>query len=191
MHGCCWAHAWRKYGEAHKLSPGESTATGIVLLIDELFGVDAEARAQGLDLAARDALRPAQARPLLETIRAAIEVARTAAFASSRLARAIKCTLALWPKLTCFLNHSVLQQPSNHLTENSMRPVVLGRKNWIHVGSAQAGPKVASILSIVETCRRLRIPIREYLAAVLPGLANVSIQKLPELTPAAWGARRR
>jgi hypothetical protein len=44
------------------------------------------------------------------------------------------------------------------------------------------------ILSIVETCRRLKIPVREYLAAILPGLANSSIQRLPELTPTAWAA---
>ena len=51
------------------------------------------------------------------------------------------------------------------------------------------GPRVAAILSIVETCRRLKILAREYLAAVLPGLANLSIQRLPELTPTAWAAR--
>jgi hypothetical protein len=53
------------------------------------------------------------------------------------------------------------------------------------------GPRVAAILSIVETCRQLRIPAREYLAAVLPGLANLSIQRLPELTPTAWAASNR
>jgi hypothetical protein len=77
------------------------------------------------------------------------------------------------------------------LAENSMRPVALGRKNWIHVGSRQAGPKVAAILSIVESCRRLKIPIREYLADVLPGLADRSVQRLAGLTPKAWAAARR
>ena len=61
---------------------------------------------------------------------------------------------------------------SNNLAENSMRPVALGRKNWIHIGSPQAGPKVAAILSIVESCRRLKIPVRAYLAAVLPGFGE-------------------
>jgi hypothetical protein len=70
-----------------------------------------------------------------------------------------------------------------------MRPVALGRKNWLHVGSPQAGPKVAAILSVVESCRRMKIPAREYLAAVLPGLADTSIRRLPELTPAVWAAR--
>ena len=77
------------------------------------------------------------------------------------------------------------------MAENSMRGVALGRKNWIHIGSPQAGPKVAAILSVVETCRRLDIPVRQYLSAVLPGLPKVSIQKLAELTPAAWSARNR
>ena len=72
-----------------------------------------------------------------------------------------------------------------------MRPVALGRKNWLHVGSAQAGPKVAAIVSLVESCRRLKLPLREYLAAVLPGLAGTSVQRLPELTPAAWASRTR
>ncbi len=72
-----------------------------------------------------------------------------------------------------------------------MRPVALGRKNWLHVGSPQAGPKVVAILSIVESCRRLKVPVRDYLGAILPGLADTNIQKLPELTPTAWAARSR
>jgi transposase len=71
-----------------------------------------------------------------------------------------------------------------------MRPVVLGRKNWIHVGSEPAGPKVAAVLSVVETCRRLTMPVREYLAWVLPGLGNVPVQRVHQYTPAAWAASR-
>ncbi|EQD70487.1 transposase IS66, partial [mine drainage metagenome] len=70
----------------------------------------------------------------------------------------------------------------------SMRPVATGRKNWIHIGSQQAGPRVAAILSVVESCRRMKIPVRDYLADILPGLANTSIQRLAKLTPTAWAA---
>ncbi len=73
---------------------------------------------------------------------------------------------------------------SNDLAENSMRPVALGRKNWIHIGSPQAGLKVAAILSVVESCRRLKLPVRDYLAGILPGFADLPIQCLPALTPA-------
>ena len=62
---------------------------------------------------------------------------------------------------------------SNNLAENSMRPVALGRSNWIHIGSPQAGPRIAAILSVIESCRRLRVPVREYRAAILPGLADM------------------
>jgi transposase len=91
--------------------------------------------------------------------------------------------------------HALLEYPepelSNNLAENSMRPVALGRKNRIHIGSQQAGPKIATILSVVETCRRMNIPVREYLAAVLPGLAETPIHRLPQLTPIAWASQNR
>ena len=70
-----------------------------------------------------------------------------------------------------------------------MRPIALGRSNWIHIGSEHAGPRIAAIFSVVESCRRLNIPIRDYLANILPGLANAPLQHIAELTPAAWAAR--
>ena len=184
VHAACWTHSRRKLYEAHQVCPGESVAQGIVLLIDDLFGIDAEARAQNLDLAARDGLRQQQARRLLETIRQKIEAAREQALPASKLGGAIVYTLGLWERLKRFLDYPELELSTN-LAENSMRGVPLGRKNWIHIGSPEAGPKVAAILSVVETCRRLDIPAREYLGAILPGLAAVSIQKLAELTPVA------
>jgi len=90
--------------------------------------------------------------------------------------------------LTRFLEYPELELSTN-LAENSMRPVAIGRKNWLHIGSPQAGPKVAAILSVVESCRRLKLPVRDYLAAVLPGLADLPIRCLPNLAPAAWLAR--
>ena len=52
------------------------------------------------------------------------------------------------------------------------------------------GPKVAAILSVIESCRRLGLPAREYLASILPGLANRPLQQVSRLTPAAWEASR-
>ena len=70
-----------------------------------------------------------------------------------------------------------------------MRPVTLDRKNRIHIGRPKARPKVAAILSVAESCRGLKPPGRDYLAAVLPGLADRPIQRLPDLTAAAWVVR--
>ncbi|MGA2647777.1 MAG: transposase, partial [Candidatus Sulfotelmatobacter sp.] len=106
------------------------------------------------------------------------------------LAKACQYTLGQWTRLTCFLQYPELEL-SNNLAENSMRPITLGRKNWIHIGSQQAGSKVAAILSVIETCRRLKISPRDYLSAVLPGLAETPVQRLPALTPTAWAAQDR
>ncbi|HWO28202.1 MAG TPA: transposase [Candidatus Acidoferrum sp.] len=76
-----------------------------------------------------------------------------------------------------------------NLAENSMRPIAVGRTNWIHIGSEQAGPRVAAILSVVESCRRLKIPIRNYLADILPGLANAPVQRIADIIPAVWATR--
>jgi hypothetical protein len=190
VHACCWSHAERYFSEAVQLNPQDPVATAIVTRIDELFAIDAEARRQKLSLEARDALRQEQSRPLLDEIRKQVEAARSAALPGGALAKACNYTLTLWDKLTRFLEYPELELSTN-LAENSMRPVALGRKNWIHIGSAQAGPKIAAILSVVESCRRLKLPVRDYLAAVLPGLADLSIQRIPELTPSSWATQNR
>ena len=99
-------------------------------------------------------------------------------------------TLNMWPKLRRCFDHAEVEL-SNNVAENSMRPVALGRKNWLHVGSAQAGPKVAAILSVVESCRRLDIPVKDYLLIVLPGLSRRTISEVASLTPARLGGRSR
>jgi transposase len=158
-----------------KLHPQDAEAVRIVRLIDELFAIDAEARMANQGHAARHVLRSKKAPPLLEKIKAAVTAARATSLPASALAKAANYTLALWPKLTRFREYPELEL-SNNLAENSMRPVALGLK-------------VAAILSVVETCRPTNIPVREYLAPVLPGLAETPIPRLPQLTPIAWASQ--
>jgi len=107
----------------------------------------------------------------------------------SALGEAVSYTLNMWAKLRRCFDHAEVEL-SNNVAENSMRPVALGRKNWLHVGSAKAGPKVAAILSIVESCRRLGASVKDYPLAILPGLARWKLSELPQLTPAQWKAAR-
>jgi hypothetical protein len=130
MHACCWAHARRKLFAAAKLNPSDAAATRMVARVDDLFGVDAQAREQNLDHAARHALRLERAQPLVEIIRGEVEAARDASLPSSTLGKAANYTLSLWRKLTCFLKYPELEL-SNNVAENSMRPVALGR-NYVH-----------------------------------------------------------
>jgi transposase len=187
VHAACWAHVRRGLFEAHEVARGETVAKGIVELIDDLFAIDRHARERHYGRAERQAWRLEHAPALLKKIKEHIEAATLEALPASKLGKATAYALGLWPRLTRFLEYPELEL-SNNLAENSMRPVAIGRKNWIHIGSPQAGPRVAAILSIIETCRRLSVPVREYLAAILPGLADISVHKLPQLTPAAWAA---
>jgi transposase len=189
VHAGCWAHARRGFANVVKLNPGDPVATPIVRKINALFAVDAEAREQGLSVEARHRLRQQKAPELLGNIKAAIEAAKPGALPGGALENACEYAIGIWPRLICFLDHPELEL-SNNLAENSMRPVVLGRKNWIHIGSPQAGPKVAAILSVIETCRRLKVSARDYLSTVLPGLAETRLQCLPDPIPTAWAAQR-
>jgi transposase len=190
VHAGCWTHARRGFANVVKLNPGDPVATPIVARINQLFAVDAEAREQGLSLEARHRLRQQKAPELLEKIKASIAAAQSGALPGGALENACRYAIGIWARLTPFLEYPELEL-SNNLAENSMRPITLGRKNWIHIGSPQAGSKVAAILSVIETCRRMKLSVRDYLSAVLPGLADTPLQRLPALTPMAWAAQHK
>ena len=170
-HACCLAHARRKFVDALKLNKNDTGSALIVARMDELFAIDREAREKNMDQAQRDALRQERAPGLLEQLRADLLERQKKALPKSTAGQAANYALSLWSKLTLFMTHPELEL-SNNLAENSMRPIAIGRKNWLHLGSKQAGPKIAAIFSVVESCRRLGVPIRKYLADVLPGLAT-------------------
>jgi transposase len=190
VHAGCWTHARRGFANVVKLNPGDPVASPIVARINELFAVDAEAREQGLNVEARHRLRQQKVPELLEKIKAAIAAAKAGALPGGALENACDYATGIWPRLTRFLEYPELEL-SNNLIENSMRPITLGRKNWIHIGSPEAGSKVAAILSVIESCRRLKIPVRDYLSSVLPGLAGMRLHRLTTLTPTAWATQRQ
>ena len=188
VHAACWSHARRYFVDAVKLNKQDAASIRAAELINELFAIDAQARNEKMDHATRHALRHQKAPPVLAEIRTHILEMSKTVLPSSAAGQACRYTLALWKKLIRFLDHPELEL-SNNLAENSMRPIALGRSNWIHIGSEQAGPRIAAIVSVIESCRRLKIPVREYLADILPGLANTPLQRIAELTPAAWAQK--
>jgi transposase len=189
VHVGCWAHARRKFVDAVKVNPKDGAAIQMVTRMDAVFLVDRHAKQLRLSLEERAALRRQHAEPWVEEIHAECLKLRADLLPKSTLGEAVNYTLNMWAKLRRCFDHAEVEL-SNNVAENSMRPVALGRKNWLHVGSAQAGPKVAAILSVVESCRRLGVPVKDYLLAVLPGLAHRKLSKLAHLTPATWKSAR-
>jgi len=133
--------------------------------------------------------RREQAQPWIIEIRQECQRLRLEALPKSALGKTAAYTMNMWPKLVRCLEYEEVEL-SNNLAENSMRGVALGRKNWLHVGSVKAGPKVAAILSVVESCRRIGAPVKEYLLDVLPGLDCLTLSKVANLTPSRWMASR-
>jgi transposase len=189
VHVGCWAHARRKFVDAVKVNPLDGAAIAMVTRMDALFLIDRDARRRALTVEERQAHRRQYAEEWLNEIHGACLGLSREALPKSALGQAAAYTLNMWEKLRRCFDYAEVEL-SNNLAENSMRPVALGRKNWLHVGSAQAGPKVAAILSVVESCRRLGVPVKDYFSAVLPGLNRRTLSEAAHLTPARWSTRR-
>jgi len=186
----CLAHARRKFVEAAKGTPLDPLPPEVLALFGQIYGVEQEARQAGLEAAQRLALRQQKSVPLMAALKERLIAIRQQAVPGTNLAKACDYTLNQWSRLEVFLQDGRLEA-DNNWCEGGLRPLVLGRKNWLHIGSEQAGPKVAAIASIVETCRRLDINLRQYLNDVLPKLGDWPINRVAELTPTAWQAAQQ
>src|SRR5258708_19445173 len=182
VHAACWAHSRRRFVEAIKLNQQDVASTRIVAQMAKLFAIDAQARDENMNFAARHALRMERAPSVLSELKAQIEAASRTALPSSPLGKASSYTLRLCHKLTPFLDYPHLEFTTT-LAENSMRPVAIGRRNWTHIGHEKAGPPIAAILPIVKTCRRLTIPPRDSLPPPLPPPPTFSIRNPPQPPP--------
>ena len=150
------------------MNPQDAEAVKMVVRMDALFLVDRDARKRAMSGAERLAQRRELAQPWVEEIREACRTLSKQTLPKSALGKAVAYTLNQWPKLVRCLEYEEVEL-SNNLAENSMRPVALGRKNWLHVGSVKAGSKVAAILSVVESCRRIGVSVKGIWRACCPG----------------------
>ena len=115
----------------------------------------------------------------------------TDARAACQLGKACSYTLGQWDKLMVYARDGRVEI-DNNWCENEMRPIALGRKNWMHLGSEESGPKVAAIMTVIASAKRAGANVREYLAWVLPKLNDPATTEadLVEMLPARWLARR-
>jgi transposase len=183
----CAAHVRRGFVDAAKVAPLDPVPTEILARFAELYAVEKEAREAGLSPEARRALRQIKSVPIVAALKTRLTQIRQQIAPGSKLAQACDYALGQWSRLEEYLSDGQLEC-DNNWCEGSIRPLALGRKNWLHVGSPEAGPKIAAITSIVETCRRLDINLRDYLLDILPKLGQWPINRVGELTPTAWKA---
>jgi transposase len=185
----CAAHVRRGFVDAAKVAPLDPLPAEILARFGQLYAVEKEAREAGLNAEARRELRQAKSVAIMAGLKTRLTEIRQQITPGSKLAQACDYALGQWSRLEEYLSDGQLECDNNNC-EGSIRPLALGRKNWLHVGSAEAGPKIAAIASIVETCRRLDINLRDYLLNILPKLGEWPVNRVAELTPIAWKADR-
>lgn len=188
-HVGCWSHCRRGYVDAVKVNKHDEQAVSMVEWMDGLFLIDRYAREHGLTAVERLALRKEEGQEFIELIRKNAREWAPRTLPKSSLGKALTYTNSQWEKLQRAFDLPETEL-SNNIAENSMRPWALGRKNWLHVGSFAAGPKIAAIASVVESCRRLGLPVKQYMLEILPGLQYRTLSQVGELTPARWAAAR-
>ena len=105
--------------------------------------------------------------------------------AKSKFKEALGYFCSLIPYLKNFTTHSWARL-DNNVAERAVRPLAIGRKNWLFLGNEEGGEAAAVILSLVQTCRSLNINPREYLEDVMRRLMSHNVQKLEELLPDQW-----
>jgi len=190
IHYGCFAHARRYFVEAVKVHKDDAEAAKMVIRMDALFAVERRAAALGMVGTEKLAHRREHGQSWLEEMHKETLLLAPRTLPKSKLGEGLHYLLKQWDRLErCFQDPEV--ELSNNIAENSMRPWALGRKNWLQVGSVAAGPKVAAIASVIESCRRMKIPVRDYLLDVLPGLEYRRKSEVTNLTPLRWAAARR
>ena len=156
----CMAHAWRGFVDAVKVAPLDPLPQEIITRFAELYAVEKNAREGSLGPEARLALRQAKSVPVMAALKTRLVEIRQQIPPGGKLAQACDYALEQWSRLEEYLSDGRIEI-DNNWCEGAIRPLALGRKNWLHVGSPEAGPKIAAIASIVETCRRLDINLRD------------------------------
>ncbi|MGH8303666.1 MAG: IS66 family transposase, partial [Steroidobacteraceae bacterium] len=145
----CWAHARRKFVDQHKAS-GSAVAREAIERIAVLYRIEAQAKAMPAE--ERLAHRQRHALPALNAIKVWLDTLRPQILGNSGTASAIDYTLRRWPALIRYTDNG--RYPiDNNPAENAIRPIALGRKNWLFTGSETAGQRAAAIMSLLATAK--------------------------------------
>jgi len=183
MHVACMAHIRREIFEARADAP---TAVDLVLAaIQKLYRIEARAKADGLSLAARLELRQREAKPIFMEVGQLIATMGRDVLPKSPLGRALNYAENQWPAMARYLEVPQAEVDNNS-TEHSLRGVVLGRRNWLHVGQEAGGEKAANLFSLMTTCKRLGVEPYAYLHDILRRLPSHPNKDIWQLTPRGW-----
>ena len=181
----CLAHLRRKFLQAFEL--GDARAAGPLSVIQKIYKIERQMSEKGLDAEARQRRREECSRPLMTALRTQVDQLSYESPPKTPMGRAITYALRQWDTLTVFLRDGALR-PDNNAVENSLRPIAIGRKNWLFAGSDEGAKRLATLYTLLGSCQLAEIADPwAYLRDVLSKLSHSwPHSRLDELLPQQW-----
>ncbi|MFO7476767.1 MAG: IS66 family transposase [Methyloceanibacter sp.] len=179
----CWAHVRRKFFDIEQAHASKLAAEAL-RRVGELYGIEKKIRGSPAQVRRRE--RQARAKPLLEALHAWFYEALGGLSKKSETARAIRYALGRWQALVRYVDDGELEI-DNNAAERALRPVALGRKNYLFAGSDAGGERAAAMYSLIGTAKLNDVDPEAYLRHVLDHIADHPINRIAELLP--WNVR--
>jgi transposase len=181
----CWAHARRKFYEARLTDPGRCLQA--IAWIKRLYEIEREAKDAELDVDQRGKLREDKSVPLLGDFKAWLDEQSDQVLPKSPVMEAMQYMRSRWESFTRYTTSGILAI-DNNLSENTLRCVALGRKNWLFAGSDRGGQTAATLFSLLASSKLNGVEPWAWLSDVLRRMPDLPITRLPELLPDQWQA---
>lgn len=175
----CWAHARRKFFDIAK-AIDSSIAKQALERIGQLYEIEAQIKGKPVD--ERRRCRQEQSRPRLEALKLWLDSEHNKLSSKSELAIAIRYTTTRWIAMTRFTDDGQLEI-DNNIAERSIRPIAVGKKNWLFAGSDNGGARAAAIYTLIETAKHNGLNAQAYLTHVLTVIADTKINAVTGLLP--------
>jgi transposase len=174
VHLACWAHCRRDFNDALQALPknartADQLAAQFIALIGQLYVVEAKAREDALDATELLEQRQLHSVPVLQKIEALLLANLHAVLPGSLLGKALHYLSAQWPKLTLYVTNGAYPI-DNNACENSIRPFVIGRRNWLFADTVAGANASANLYSLLQTCTANGVDGYGYLRALLVAL---------------------
>ncbi len=175
----CMAHVRRKFVDVHK-SKGSAIAEEAIRRIAELYGVEKKARGQPPDI--RLQIRQAEAKLIFDDLQTWLGAQLPKLSGKTPLAAAIRYAITRLKRLRPYLDSGMLEL-DNNTAERAMRPIALGRKNYLFMGSEGGGRSAAIAYTLIETAKLNGVDPQAWLTDTLGRIADHKITRLDELMP--------
>lgn len=177
---CCWAHARRKFFEAKDYD--NANTEKVLAQIQQLYAIEAHCREQSFTPEQIKKHRQQHSIPILNTLEQLLKDLLVKTLPDSPLGKAIRYTLKRWQKLCIYTTNGILQI-DNNLVENSIRPVALGRKNYLFAGSHERAQDAAMLYSLFATCRLHNVNPEQWLTHLFENINRTPKENLHLLLP--------